>query len=173
MHETLDQHNDHIKQRKRKENILAILCALAISLPLYMLFSSDLEWLTADIAGGGIEYNEYSDVVLTIKDANRLDLVFGKTMNNLKSLSILVLFDPENVRLTVDDIVSAHTHVYSDAWQGQWSIILSFDEEEIFDVGDSIVEIAAPWIVQHLVVWDTIATFTDGGTERLSVQLPK
>jgi len=158
---------------KMKENILAVLFALVLSWWVYMLWEHS-GLLTADVMWWPqAEFNAYSDIVVAPKWTDAISVFAWKNMEEVTTISMILLFDPTRMKLDTDVFRSRMNHSYSPAWNGKWTLVLTNTKNNSFQVRDNLVDIIAPGSFSDLVVGDVIATFADGTTETLSVELPK
>ena len=168
--------NTKIRQRpisKWKENALAVFFALILSWWVYFLWEYS-GVLTADVVWWPqAEFNVYSDIVVAPKWEDAISVFAWKNMEDVETISMILLFDPSSMQLDADVFSSRMNHSYSSAGVWKWTLILTNTKNTSFSVRDNLVDIDAPWSFLDLVVWDVVATFADGTTETLSVELPK
>lgn len=119
------------------------------------------------------EFNAYSDIVVAPKWEDTISVFAWKNMEDVTTISMILLFDPTSMQLDTDVFRSRMNHSYSAAGNWKWTLILTNTKNNVFNVKDNLVDIIAPWSFHDLVVGDVVASFADGTTETLSVELPK
>jgi len=154
--------------------MLAVFFALVLSFGVYIV-GHNTGMLTADVVWWPqAEFNSYSDIVVAPKWEDGLSIFAGKNMEDVETISMILLFDPERMSLATDSFSSSTMNFsYSDAGAGKWTLVLTNTKDITLNVRDILVDILAPWTFQDLVVWDVVVVFANGETESLSVELPK
>ena len=153
-----------------KGNILAIVIALILTAVVYLAFQNNTA-LFADIAGWKKTpvFSEQGDIGVFLKNAHTLELQSIKDIPHVQSISILLIFDPENISFDTKSFQSKFPFTYASAWEGNGQLILTIQNK--LKAWENIVNIW--WNNQDMtkvVVGDTLVHFDDGSTEFLSIE---
>lgn len=107
---------------KLKENMLALFFAGILAL-VVVFFINNTKFLQADIIWGQSQKSSEWDVSYSIDD-KWFVVTSQKDVNNIKAISIMVMFDKEKVKINKTDIKTNYDFTLSDAWEGAMNIML-------------------------------------------------
>jgi hypothetical protein len=109
----------------RKENGAAVALALVLSFVVYGI-GQHTGMLTADVVGGpAVTFNGYSDIVVAPRADGGLRIFAGKRIEEVATLSMLLMYDPERIQLSQDDIDTSLNASYAAAGVGKGMLVLT------------------------------------------------
>lgn len=155
--------------RSRKENLWAIGVAFVLSLIVFVALSN-MQLLQADITGWSVSFSEDSDLVSYIEDGV-LHLAVARPLQDAQSMSILVFYDPETVRID-QNMIDSTLQVDTAQWtEGQFSVIIPDERIAWLANGDDIITFDLVGDINDVSLGDIIVTFEDGSSESLSLAI--
>ena len=154
-----------------KGNILAVLVALVLAFIIFFAVQQS-DSLFADIAWwkGSPTFSEQWDIGVFIQNKESLTVQSIKDIEGIENISMLLIFDPEEISLDRKMFTSDFPLTYASAWEGQGELILTIEGD--LKTGEKLLTLWWKDVdITKIVVWDTILHFTDGGVESLSVEM--
>lgn len=151
--------------KKRQETTLAVFLALGVSFLLWIV-AENASLFKADIAGPVIEFDESSDIITYVSEG-KVRVLAGKSISEVRSLSMIIAFDPETVKISAESLTSSLGKGFALGDDGYATIVL--DGMTTLTQGQELVTISIEGDVQDIVLSDVVITFDDGTTESLAV----
>lgn len=157
-----------MNKRVVKENLLAIGVSLILSFVVFLAIQNS-SYLMADIASTQAVFGDDSDLVSYV-EWDQLYVVATKPLPRAVSLSMLLFYDPETVKIEQWSLTSDFDLSYAPAgpWRGSVSIqgnlsqLAKWDKIVTFDL------LGEP---RDMAISDLVITFADGTTDRLSLAI--
>lgn len=149
-----------------RENFVAFVIALVLSLT-FVFMINRVDFLKADIINSQekkVENTTNSDLKLKFEN-NSFWVLANKDIQNLSTLSFIVVFDPAKTKITKENIDWDNFTVAS-AWEWKINVILQVNNMK---VGDKLLNVKFTWDQSVINVSDAIINFTDGNSEWLSI----
>lgn len=152
-----------------KKNILAVVIALALSVAIFFAVQNT-DNLFANVAWVGEKsptFSEQSDIGSYIDANGAFAVRAAKRIENIESMSLLLIFDDEEVSIQDDDFTSDFSLNYASAGKGRGELVIPVHGD--LEEGALLLKLRGQGDVTSIVLGDTVAHFVWWGTERLSV----
>lgn len=149
-----------------RENFVAFVIALVLSLS-FVFMINRVDFLKADIINNQekkIVQTANSDLKLNFENSS-FWVVANKDIQNLSTLSFIVVFDPTKTKISKENIDWDNFTVAS-AWEGKINVILSVNSMKVWD---KLLSVKFTWDQSVINVSDAIVNFTDWNSEWLSI----
>jgi len=113
-----------------------------------------------------VEFDESTDIVTFVNDG-QVRIVAGKPITQIKSLSMLIAYDAENVTVDKASLSSTLTINFAAGDPGYATIVIN----EVGQVakGDELVVMKVVGDAHAIALSDVVVTFLDGTTENLAI----